>query len=208
MSHLNSPRANTPGESFYAAPEDFEAIFTEQNTDLLRLSLQLTADAEKAEACLVLTTRDCYFRSRIPKVQVRAWVRRLVIRNAVRLLWGTPDDILCNPDFEFYLQPGGYALDLLRESIAILGLPVLDRLAFVICVLERFSVPDCAVFLRKTPVEVHAAILRAIHQVIGAEERTNDDSPTATSHNGSGPYLDGETYLKSSGGSILNYDCQ
>jgi len=179
VSHLNSFRANAPGDSLNAAPEDFELLVEEPNIDLLRLALQLTADAEKAETCLILTTRDCFFRSRIPRDQVHTWVRRLVIRNAIRLAWGPQNDILCDPEFHFYLQPNGYALEPLQESTAIFGLPVLDRLAFVICVLERYSILDCAVFLRKTPLEVHEAILRATHQVISAEERTNIDGAAA-----------------------------
>ncbi len=100
------------------------------------------------------------------KVRVRIWARRMVIRNAVRLIWGTPHDIGDDSALEFQLQARDYPLEKLRESVAILTLPDLDRLCFVICVLERYSILDCALLLRKTPQEVHAAILRATDQVV------------------------------------------
>ena len=42
---------------------------------LLRLSLQLTADAENAETCIILAMRDCFFRSSISRDRVQAWAR-------------------------------------------------------------------------------------------------------------------------------------
>ena len=60
-------RVNTNEKGLYATPEDFEQLFAKQNTDLSRLSLQLTADAEKAECCFILAVRDCFFRSRVFK---------------------------------------------------------------------------------------------------------------------------------------------
>ncbi len=94
----------------------------------------------------------------------------MVIRNAVRLIWGTPNDIVDDSALEFQLQPSDYPLEELRESVAILTLPDLDRLAFVICVLERYSILDCALLLRKTPQKVHEAILRAADQVVSVHE--------------------------------------
>ena len=61
--------------SLYAASEDFEQIFSKQSTELLRLSLQLTADAENAETCIILAMRDCFFRSSISRDRVQAWAR-------------------------------------------------------------------------------------------------------------------------------------
>jgi DNA-directed RNA polymerase specialized sigma24 family protein len=203
VSQLNSPRVNT-NNNRCAAPEDFEQIFAKQNTDLLRLSLQLTVDAEKAETCLVLAMRDCFFGSSISISRAHAWARRMVIRNAIRLVWGTPNDILCNAEYEFYLQPSGDALASSRESIAILGLPVLDRLVFVICVLERYSIPDCAVILGKTPCEVREMIVRSTNQVISAERRDGYRGAETLSLNVYRVHSDRGSYLESSCGSIFD----
>ena len=99
----------------------------------------------------------------------------MVIRNAIRLVWGTLNDILGESGLEFHLQPSDLPLEALRESLVILTLPDLDRLAFVICVLERYSILDCALLLRKAPQEVHDAIVRATNHVVSIEERKEDD---------------------------------
>ena len=173
--HVKDHRARTTEKGLYATAEDFEQLFAKQNTDLFRLSLHLTADAEKAESCVILAMRDCFFRSSISKDRVHTWARRMVMRNAIRLVWGTPNDILGESGFEFHSQPRDFPLEALRESVAILTLPDLDRLAFVICVLERYSILDCALLLRKAPQEVHNAIVRATGQVLPLEERRSRD---------------------------------
>jgi DNA-directed RNA polymerase specialized sigma24 family protein len=195
-------------KSLYATAEDFEQLFAKETTDLLRLSLHLTADAENAERCLIRAMRDCLFRSSVSKDRVRIWARRMVIRNAVRLIWGTQKGIVDDPTLEFQLQPSDYPLEELRESVAILTLPDLDRLAFVICVLERYSILDCALLLRKTPQKVHEAILRAADQVVPVEKGKSHDGAAASSVEPYGTFSDRGKYFASSYESILDYDCQ
>jgi DNA-directed RNA polymerase specialized sigma24 family protein len=195
-------------KSLYATAEDFEQLFAKETTDLLRLSLHLTADAEKAERCLIRAMRDCFLTSSVSKDRVRIWARRMVVRNAVRLIWGTQNGIVDDLALEFQLQPSDYPLKELRESVAILTLPDLDRLAFVICVLERYSILDCALLLRKTPQKVHEAILRAADQVVPVEKGENHDGAAASSVKPYGTFSDRGKYFASSYGSILDYDCQ
>ena len=208
MPHLNSLSADFRNKRLNAEPEDFERIFAKQNTDLFRLSLQLTADAEKAETCLILAMRDCFFRSSVSRDRAYAWARRMVIRNAIRVVWGRSNDVTDEAGLEFQLQPSEFAVESLRESLAILTLPEFDRLAFVICFLERYSILDCALLLRKTPQEVHEAILRATDQILSAEKPISDDGAIPSSVNVSGAITDGRKYLKGSCGSVFDYDCQ
>ena len=170
MPHIKGHRDSNNDKSLHATAKDFEQLFARETTDLLRLSLHLTANAEKAECCVILAMRDCFFRSSVLKHRMGIWARRMVIRNAVRLIWGTPHDVVDDSVFEFQLQPSDYPVEELKESVAILTLPDLDRLAFVICILERYSILDCALLLRKTPQKVHEAILRAANQVVSVEE--------------------------------------
>jgi len=143
-------------------------------TDLFRLSLQLTADAEKAESCLILSMRESLPTAALQGMG-RIWVRRTVIRNAIRLVLGAnsivPGNIDCEEVSDFHLQPTEYRIEALRNSLSILRLPDLDRLIFVICVLERYSILDCALLLKRSPKDVNNARLRAINQVVFAEER-------------------------------------
>jgi DNA-directed RNA polymerase specialized sigma24 family protein len=156
--------------SLYATPLDFKEVFTNEITDLLRLSLQLTADAEKAESCVIVAMKDCFGRSCVSKSQVHTWARRMVIRNAIRMVWRTPNNVLRELEFELHLQPGDVRVEELRESVAILSLPDFDRLAFVICMLERYSILDCAFLLGHTAQEVHDAIVRARRELLPGEK--------------------------------------
>ena len=171
----------------YATTDDFQRLFARDMTDLFRLSLQLTADAEKAESCLILSMRESFANSSVAKEWGRIWVRRTVIRNAIRLVLGAnsivPGNIDCEEVSDFHLQPTGNRIEALRNSLSILRLPDLDRLIFVICVLERYSILDCALLLKRSPKDVNNARLRAINQVVFAEER-NRHEPTTTSSTG------------------------
>lgn len=207
MPHIKSHRVRINEKSLYATAKDFEQLFAQEITDLLRLSLHLTADAEKAESCLILAMRDCLFRSVVLRARMGSWARRMVIRHAVHLSWGTPHDIVEDSAFEFQLQPSDYPLEELRESVTILTLPDLDRLAFVICVLERYSILDCALLLRKTPQEVHEAILRAVAQVVSVQRKTDAGTATSSIKN-CGAFSDRAQCFDNSCGSVLDYDCQ
>lgn len=193
----------TEENSLYATPEDFEQLFLKDTTDLFPLCLQLTADAEKAESCLILAMRDCFCRSGVSKDRVHTWARRMVIRNAIRLVWGTQNDILAESGFEFHLQAGDFPFEGLRESLAILALPDLDRLAFVICVVERYSILDCALLLGKAPQEVYGAIVRAQRRVLPLEGRDHEATATFPA-NKCGAFWGKGNKLEDSCGSILD----
>lgn len=62
----------------YATDEDFRLLFETEITDFFRLSLQLTADVEKAERCLILAMRDCFGRNTIARSFLRIWARRML----------------------------------------------------------------------------------------------------------------------------------
>lgn len=153
----------------YATSDDFEQLFLTEITDLFRLSLQLTADAEKAERCLVHAMRDCFGGSIISRHFMSVWARRMVIRNAIQLVLGIDNDLASDAGSELQLQPSEYRIEELRESVEILDLPDLDRLVFVICVLERLSVLDCALLLKRSPKDVCEGIARAANRVALAE---------------------------------------
>jgi hypothetical protein len=195
---------STKQKCLYATAEDFEQFFAKDTTRLFPLCLQLTADAEEAQSCLILSMRDCFCSNSVAKGCMDTWARRMVIKNAIRLVLGTPNDILSESGFEFHLQPTEFALEALRESVAILTLPDLDRLAFVICVLERYSILDCALLLKKSPQEVYDAIVRATTQVIPPEERREHEATATSSGSKYGAFWGQANKLESSCGSILD----
>ncbi len=169
-------------ESTYATADDFQQLFVREMTDLFRLSLQLTVDAEKAESSLILAMRECFANSTVAKGWALSWARRTVVRNAIRLVLAKenamPNDIYREAGSDFHLQPSEYRAEALQDSLAILELPDFDRLVFVICVLERYSILDCALLLTRSPKDVNEARARAINQVVSAEERNHHESTT------------------------------
>lgn len=167
-------------EETYATTDDFQRLFAREMSDLFRLALHLTADAEKAESCLILAMRECFANSNVSKEWALIWARRMVVCNAIRLVLETEDAIPNGIDSEdepnFHLQPSDYRIEALRESLSILVLPDFDRLVFVICVLERYSILDCALLLKRSPKDIHDARVRAINRIVPAEKRNPDES--------------------------------
>jgi DNA-directed RNA polymerase specialized sigma24 family protein len=172
-------------EDTYATRDDFQRLFAREMTDLFRLALQLTADAEKAEGCLILSMRECFDNCTVAKEWALIWARRAVIRNAIRVVLSTdnatPDTINSETGPDFRLQLREYRIEALQDSLAILELPDFDRLVFVICVLERYAALDCALLLNRSPKDVNDARERAIDQVVSAEEWNRHKSATTFS---------------------------
>ena len=189
----------------YATTGDFQRLFAREITDLFRLSLHLTADVEKAECCLTLAMRECFANTTVSKGWAAIWARRTVVRTAIHLVLGaeyaTPIDICGDAGPDFHLQPSEYRTEALQDSLAILGLPDFDRLAFVICVLERYSILDCALLLRRSPKDVNEARVRAINLVVSAEERNCRESTTTSQYSASG---NGTGEFDDSCGSLLD----
>lgn len=179
-----SNRLHSIERDAYATPGDFQGVFAREMTDLFRLSLHLTADAEKAERCLILAMRECFAGSAVLKGWAVVWARRAVVRTAIRLVLGPeyvmPADICDETGRDFHLQPNEYRIEALRDSLAILKLPDFDRLVFVICVLERYSIMDCALLLTRSPKDVNDARVRAIARVVCADERNRRESATTS----------------------------
>jgi hypothetical protein len=177
---FHSNQFNLIEKDTYATKDDFQRLFAREMIDLIRLSLHLTADAEKAEICLILAMRECLANSAVSKEWALIWARRKVVCNAIRLILGTedatPNDIDSETGPDSHLHPGEYRIEALRDSLAILALPDFDRLVFVICVLERYSIMDCALLLKSSPKDVNDARVRAVYQVVTAEERNRHES--------------------------------
>jgi DNA-directed RNA polymerase specialized sigma24 family protein len=172
-------RRNSNKWHSYATDDDFQQLFTTQINSLFRLSLQLTADAVKALHCLTLAKNDCRGTNTITQDFAHVWARRMVIRNAIDLVMGIDRDNASDAGPEFYLQPSEVEKEEQLESATVLHLPKFDRLAFVICVLERLSILDCALLLGKSPKDVKEAIVRATNRIGLHAAASHADSPRA-----------------------------
>jgi DNA-directed RNA polymerase specialized sigma24 family protein len=177
----------------YATEEDFQKLFATEVGELFHLSLQLTADIDKAESCLILAMRDCFSGNTVSKEWAYTWARRMVIRNAIHIVLGQKNETARELLSEVCTQPRHHSIKMPQESVAILALPDLNRLAFVICVFERYSILDAALLLRKTPKDVNDAISRATNRIA-----------SELNHPGAPGKLRAETYFKgcSDGGEL------
>jgi hypothetical protein len=195
-------------EDTHATTDDFQRIFAREMTGLFRLSLQLTADAGEAERCLILAMRECFANSTVSKEWALIWARRMVVRNAIRLVLetedGMPNDVRSEAGPDFHFQSREYRIEALRDSLAILELPDFDRLVFVICVLERYSILDCALLLKRSPKDVNDARMRAINQVVSAEELNRHESTTTFPTSLYGACSNGIGELDGSCGSLID----
>jgi hypothetical protein len=153
----------------YARKEEFVSVFECERLGLQRLALLLTANSEAAKQCLIRAFRECIASSSVSKEWVLSWTRRMVIRNAISLVMGPggqsfvdTNDNADNGLIDFSLDD---SLGAIAESESVLHLPEFDRFVFVICILERYSMHDCALLLGRPPRDINEARQRAGNQV-------------------------------------------
>src|SRR5215472_17634429 len=76
--------------SEYASAKDFCGIFHQDMDVLYWLALTLTADTDKAEQCFVAGLDECMAGNPVFKEWTRSWSKRVVIKNAIRLISPRP----------------------------------------------------------------------------------------------------------------------
>jgi DNA-directed RNA polymerase specialized sigma24 family protein len=158
----------------YVRKEEFVSLFERERINLRRLALLLTGNSEAAKRCLMRAFRDCIASNSVSKDWMLTWTRRMVVRNAIRLVMGTegPPFVNTNDDADigaipFFMDD---AFGAIAEPESIVGLPDFDRFVLVICFLERYSEHECALLLGRSPREVNEARQRVGHQVRQIDE--------------------------------------
>jgi DNA-directed RNA polymerase specialized sigma24 family protein len=168
----------------YAVNDDFQQLFATEMADLFRLSLNLTADTETAENCLILAMRECLQSNFVFSSRKLActWARRVMIRQAIHLVQGEenrkPGGSLSETTSSVQSRPNEHRTTAVPESLAVLNLPDFDRLVFVICVLEHYSLVDCALLLSRPVKDVSDAWRRATRRVVATEQRDHPQRRT------------------------------
>ena len=161
----------------YARKEEFVSVFECERVGLQRLALLLTANSEVAKRCLVRAFQECIASSSVSKEWVLSWIRRMVIRNAISLVMGPGGQSFINTNDEADNKSIAFSPDdslgAMATSESILDLPEFERFVFIICVLERYSIHDCALLLGKSPREVNEARHRVSSQVGQIDELCN-----------------------------------
>jgi len=152
----------------YATAEDVQKLFATAMSDLFCLAFLLTANAEKAEQCLIQSMRQCFEPRPILRKWLGPWARSTVIRNGTRIVRNTKRDSVCATQPEFASRThatGEPPIGSFAYSAGILELCDFDRLVYVICVLEHYTVRHCTLLLGRSPAEIREARNRALTRI-------------------------------------------
>jgi DNA-directed RNA polymerase specialized sigma24 family protein len=126
------------------------------------LALALTSDESKAEQCFVAGLGECIEGNAVFKEWARSWSRRVVIKNAIRLILPRPD-VTFHPPTVCQQKTSRTAAEVSLAAVAKLG--PFARFVYVMSVLEGYADRDCATLLGCAPTDVAEARLEALHKI-------------------------------------------
>jgi hypothetical protein len=146
----------------YATSDQFCRIFQEDMLGLYLLAFLLTASHEHAEQCFFVGMGDALKEPKVFKQWARSWCRRLMIKNAIHLIANPPAESREQPDC--WIEANDEST--MSATInAVTQLASFDRIVFVMSVLERYSVWECALLLDCSTRDIQAARIRALQEL-------------------------------------------
>ena len=155
----------------YATADELCKLFAEQMDNLHLLAFLLTAEDEKAQRCIVSAIVEFSNGTPIFRQWARAWARRTIIKNAIRIVAPRPNHSgqMAGPlrseiDFEAQTK---HETD--PTVLRVLRLDDFERFVTVMSVFEQYSDNDCAVLLDCAAHHIQEARERAL-QNISAQE--------------------------------------
>lgn len=134
----------------YAATADFCHEFHSGMSSLYQLAFLLAADHHTAERIFVAGLEECLNGNPVFKERVSWWSKRAIVTNAIRVM--TPISYQA-ADVQAHEESGLASRSRTHET-AITRLSTFTRFVFVMTVLERFSVSECAILLGATRKDV------------------------------------------------------
>ncbi len=171
----NNPCSNQAGANDgYASDDDFQRLFAIEMPDLYRLAFLMIADCRRTEKCLIAAIDDCMSGSAVSREWARSWARRAVIKHAIRIATDSQENqsgiALGSEEALIDGKSQELPTDAFGEFTAILSLTALERVVFVLCVLERYPIRDCALLLGQSEQNVQAAQSRAVEQIAACQK--------------------------------------
>lgn len=168
----------------YATTDDFRRIFDENMSSLYLLAFLLTADHGRAEQCFVSGLEDAVGSNPVFKEWAHSWARRVIIQNAVRLIKLRPHDgrgglRSAFVDSDYKTLPA----ERHAEVSAVLGLEPLERIVYVMTVLEHYSDHECSLLLGCARRDVLPARTRALEGIACQTELHGRRLPIAAAQN-------------------------
>ena len=159
-------RLSTTRVQVYATQDEFCRIFAEDENALYLLAYLLTTDTLKAEQCVVAGLEDSIQGNPVFKEWVRSWSKRMIIKNAIRMISPAPGQVNGAPHVS---DSDAVELDLGSALTAVLHLAPLERFVFVMSVLEGYSIQECSILLSCTKEDAAIAQSRALQHIALAE---------------------------------------
>jgi DNA-directed RNA polymerase specialized sigma24 family protein len=162
----------------YATATDFCQIFETDMNRLYRLSFLLTGDEPAAEQCFLGGLQMAQEGNPVFRNWAEAWARRMIILDAIRVLH---PQLIVDTSEAFGRVAHDCATDRI-EIAEIVKLPVFERFAFVMSVLEGYSDHECSLHLGCTRAAVAAARVRALERIGRAAELRDELVSVASNH--------------------------
>jgi hypothetical protein len=128
----------------YAKYVDFCRVFTTDTKGLYLLAFLLTANHAESERCFVATVEKAFNNQAVFKEWARSWVKRMLIENAIEIVSSGAVPNSHQRDFWSAEQHGPQRE---CEIDTVTELAVFERFVFVMSVLERYSIWECALLL-------------------------------------------------------------
>jgi hypothetical protein len=148
----------------YATCNDFRQIFTEDMAGLHLLAHLLTADKAKAEQCFVSGLDDSIHGNPVFKQWARAWSKRAIIQNAVKMMLPVPGQPAITEGISKRNPQIAGAAENPMVALVMQWTPF-ERFVFVMSVLEGYSVRECSALLACRDQDVIAAKLQVLQRL-------------------------------------------
>jgi hypothetical protein len=162
---LGAHRTGQNTKSPYATRDDFRRLFGDDANGLYLLSFLLTARHEMAKRCFEAGLSECVEGNAVFQDWARSWARRVIIRNAIRIMEPRPRQTRATPAA---LNLAGYlpGMRLQNSPFAnILELEDFERFVYVLSVLEEYVDQNCAALLNTSQREIREARDRALRHL-------------------------------------------
>ena len=162
-------RLNNSRDERYASSEEFQQLFETDEAGFFELAYALTADCNLARECLVSGLQDCRNTNAVFREWARKWARRVIVRNAVRLLRQRSRNENSAAEQPAAIDSSAGLLAAPPLLHRILALPDFERVVCVLSAGEHYSNKEIALLLERSPEEIREAGTRALQQVAEAE---------------------------------------
>jgi hypothetical protein len=160
------PKQDPPSQQRYATCADFCDSLIHDLRPLYLLAFLLTGSHSEAEQCLIASVGDAISADCVFKGREYSWSKRCLIIDAIRRVFPGPTETLQEAHDKCEVEAESAALCTIN-AVARLAPPI-QRFAFVMSVLERYSEHECAVLLGCAPRDVREARVRALWQLSGS----------------------------------------